>query len=105
MGAASTLGKFVYLGELEELHPKTLTAVEERLLKLATGKDETLVRRRALESLGFSSRGEVTALIEDACEQKDDDWLATALFAMGRSVDQQWTRICPGSSGPSQPLD
>ncbi len=92
-GAASTLGKFVYLGELEELNPQTLAAVENRLLELATGEDDTLVRRRALESLGFSSRGEVTALIEDACEQKDDDWLATALFAMGRSADQQWVQF------------
>lgn len=92
-GAASALGKFVYLGELEELNSKTLTAIEARLLKLATGKDETLVRRRAVEALGFSSRGEVTALIEDACEQNDDEWLATALFAMGRSVDQQWTQF------------
>jgi HEAT repeat protein len=92
-GAASALGKFVYLGEIEELNPKTLTAVEDRLLELATGGGETLVRRRALEALGFSSRGEVTALIEDACEQKDDEWLATALFAMGRSADQQWIQF------------
>ncbi len=89
-GAATALGKFIYLGELDELNAKSLAAVEEQLLALIRGQDDPLVRRRALESLGFSSRPEIPALIEEACSLQDESWLASALFAMGRSVDEQW---------------
>jgi HEAT repeat protein len=47
------------------------------------------VRRRALESLGFSSREEITPLIEQAFQERHPDWVASALFAMGRSLDSR----------------
>ncbi|MGH2582337.1 MAG: HEAT repeat domain-containing protein, partial [Anaerolineales bacterium] len=34
----------------------------------------------------------VPGLIEDAYESDDDDWLISALFAMGRSADDRWAR-------------
>ncbi|HNB51203.1 MAG TPA: HEAT repeat domain-containing protein [Anaerolineales bacterium] len=90
-GAASGLGYFVYEGELEELPAKTLKVIEEKLLEATRGKDSPLVRRKALESLGYSSRPEVTGLIEVAFASDDDDWVASALLAMGRSADKRWT--------------
>jgi hypothetical protein len=48
------------------------------------------VRRRALESLGFSSRLEVPTLIESAYHREDPEWVASSLFAMGRSADDRW---------------
>ena len=48
------------------------------------------MRRRAIESLGFSGRPEVPDLIKTAYKQKDTDWVESALFAMGRSADQVW---------------
>jgi HEAT repeat protein len=92
-GAATALGKFIYLGELEELSAKSLAVVEGQLLETIRGSDEPLVRRRALESLGFSSRAEVPALIEEASARSDEGWLASALFAMGRSVDDRWLQF------------
>jgi hypothetical protein len=89
-GAGAALGHFVYQGELEEIPAKTLKAIEEQLLRTVNGKDATLVRRKALEALGFSSRPEVTGLIEYAFSSMDDDWVASALFAMGRSADNRW---------------
>jgi len=87
---ATALGKYIYLGEIEELSVKKLRMVEEKLLELATSADKTLVRRRALEALGFSSRDEVPPLIEQAYNSRHVDWLVSALFAMGRSANQRW---------------
>jgi hypothetical protein len=90
--AASALGIYVYLGEIEELPEKLLRRVEDNLLKVTRGVDDSLVRRRALESLGFSSRLEVPPLIQNAYVSGKVDWLGTALFAMGRSASKRWTK-------------
>ncbi len=88
--SAGALATYIYLGEVEDIQPKKLKQVEECLLNLIAGSDTTLVRRRALEALGFSSRKEVPGLIEQAYASPDKDWLITALFAMGRSANSRW---------------
>jgi HEAT repeat protein len=88
--AATALGLFVYLGKVEEIPARIHHHVEEKLLAAARSTDQTLVRRRALEALGNSSRIEVAALIETAYGEKDPDWKVSALFAMGRSGDERW---------------
>jgi HEAT repeat protein len=88
--AATNLSAFVYLGEIEELPQKTLRAIEDVLLRVADGADRILVRRRALEALGFSSREEVALLIEKAFTSRQKDWIVSALFAMGRSSQESW---------------
>jgi HEAT repeat protein len=88
--AATALGKYVYQGEIDELPKAILNEIEEHLLKVLQGKDTTLVRRRALESLGYSCRKEIPALIEEAFTSTDKSWLASAVAAMGRSCDQRW---------------
>ena len=90
--AANALGQFVYLGELDKYPSKTKKQVEDQLLAATTTAKETLIRRRALESLGYSGRKEVIPLIEAAYHQKDPDWLVSALFAMGRSCDERWNK-------------
>lgn len=87
--AANALSAFIYLGEIEKLPEAQLHEVEEALLSAYAQDSSSLVRRRAMESLGFSSRKEVPALLRAAAAQ-DDDWLESALFAMGRSADQIW---------------
>lgn len=88
--AAAALGQFVYKGELDELPTKTLQDLEDRLFKVMTTDKDTQVRQRALESLSYSSRDELPPLIEKAFSSGDRDWMATALIAMGRSVDKRW---------------
>jgi hypothetical protein len=88
--AAHGLGRYVYLGELEELPQAALQEIEDRLLKVVDGKDMVAVRRYALEALGYSSRNEVAERIETAFHSKDKSWVASALFAMGRSVNEKW---------------
>ena len=88
--AATGLGTFIYQGELEELDETLHHGIEDRLLDVVQGQDEVLVRRRALESLGFSGRGEVPGLIRKAYDSGEVDWMVSALFAMGRSADNTW---------------
>ena len=88
--AASALGKYIELGELEELPAKTQRQVEDALLEKANSEDQLIVRRNALEALGYSSRPEVITLLESAFRRSNPDWQASALFAMGRSFDERW---------------
>lgn len=90
--AANALGLFIYLGELEKIPAEVYHAIEDRLLEVVDSSEDTLVRRRALESLGYSGREEVVPLIEAAYYDKDPDWVASALFAMGRSNDERWKK-------------
>ncbi len=100
-GAAAGLGLFVYLGELEEINADQLERVENNLLNVYHGSDKPIVRRRALESLGYSSRDEVAELIRTAFDSPDRDWRASSLFAMGRSADEAWSnKVLPSLADP-----
>jgi hypothetical protein len=89
--AASVLGSYVYQGELDEIPPQLLKEVMDALLATARQEEHRLAKRFAVEALGYSSRPEVAALIKNAYSQHDPQWVASALFAMGRSADpDQW---------------
>jgi HEAT repeat protein len=89
--AATALGKYVFLGEIEEIPESTLHQIEDKLLEVTNSSDATLVRRRALESLGYSSREDVNPLIKAAYTSGSTEWLASALFAMGQSANKDWS--------------
>ena len=88
--AANALHLFVDLGELEEIPESIYHQVEDALLASAASEDSVRVRRVALESLGYSSRPEVSTLIESAFHREDPAWQASSLTAMGRSADERW---------------
>lgn len=88
--AANALGRYIWLGEVEEIPAKTHHQVEDSLLRKVNSDDKPNVRRQALEALGYSSRPEVVTLIEAASQREDPDWQASALLAMGRSSDDRW---------------
>lgn len=89
--AATSLGQYIYLGELEEISENYLHQVEKALLDVLNGDDTDIVRRRALESMGFSSLQEVNPLIKSSYNTEDPEWISSALYAMGRSADQSWS--------------
>lgn len=88
---ASTLGKFVYLGEIDEIPAHTKNEIIDGLLRVAQGEDDRDVRRRALEALGYANRKDIPKLIQNAFESDETDWLISALFAMGRTYDPRWS--------------
>ena len=87
---ANALGPYVYLGETDKLKPELLHEIEEHLLRAYNEDSSDLVRRRALEALGYSGHDEVPALLRKAAAMRDELWLESAMFAMGRSADDQW---------------
>ncbi len=90
MEAAQLLGEFVLLAELEELAADLKTKIEDALITTIRSEDNPALRKRALESLGYSSRDEMPNIIETAFQRADPTWVASALRAMGRSHDSRW---------------
>ena len=88
--AANVLNLFVDLGELEEIPEDVYAEVHAALLEASKSEKEARVRRRILESLGWSSHPDVVALIEAAYEMSENEWKASALTAMGRSANDIW---------------
>ncbi|NLG40148.1 MAG: HEAT repeat domain-containing protein, partial [Chloroflexi bacterium] len=56
---ANALGPYVYMGEVEKIRAEVLHEIEETLLRAYNEDVSELVRRRALEALGYSSREEI----------------------------------------------
>ncbi len=92
--AAEALGHFVLLGELEKIDQAARKQVEESLYATINKAHEaTEVRRRAIESIAYSSRPEVRRLIREAYYTDDGKMQGSALFAMGRSADRRWGKL------------
>lgn len=89
--AASALGQFINLRELEYLNHYEVLLAEEALLETIRHPSEDVeVRRRAVEAISFSSESDVTQIIENAYYDSNEKMRVSAVFAMGRSADRQW---------------
>jgi HEAT repeat protein len=90
MEAATLLGEFVLLAELEKLDGALQRKIEKALVTVVRSESEdSSLRKLALEGLGYSSNIELMGLIESAYERADPTWVASALRAMGRSHDDE----------------
>ena len=88
--AANALGPYIYLGEVEKIRPELLQNIVEVLLNVYANDLSDLVRRRVLESLGYSSHAAVPELLRAAYFRPEVAWQESAMFAMGKSADDQW---------------
>jgi HEAT repeat protein len=89
--AASALGQFAYLGEIEELPASDARRVEQALLAAFNRVGEAeIVRRRALEAVGVLTRPVVEDLIRQSYQRDNLEFRASALFAMGRNCNRVW---------------
>jgi HEAT repeat protein len=89
--AATSLGRFVLLGELEKIEAAPAMMVEDALLGAIYDPHETLeVRRRAVESIAYSGQAQVQDIIEMAYYDDEEKMRISAVFAMGRSFDPLW---------------
>jgi HEAT repeat protein len=91
--AAVALGRFVLLGELEEIDRAPAMLAEQALLEVIHLAEEDLeVRRRAVEAIAYSGEAGVREIIEAAYYHENEKMQASALFAMGRSADPYWRK-------------
>jgi HEAT repeat protein len=90
---ASALGRFINLGELDVIPGEERDAIEQALIPKFDKSNPQLLRRRAIESLGYSSTPAIDKLIKKAYSESDKAMVASALFAMGRSANDAWAEI------------
>lgn len=92
--AASSLGRFTYLMEMGKTDRVTARKVRDALLSAYRNEAETvLVRRRALEALGYLCDDEVTNTLAQAYQSHDETMRASAIFAMGRNCHPRWFNV------------
>lgn len=92
--AAQALGTFALMAALGELRPARAEQLAGALLAAARSTKEPLeVRRRALESVAAIAGAEVKSLIRQAYYEGEEKEKASALHAMGRSLDPEWAPL------------
>jgi HEAT repeat protein len=103
-GAATSLGRYVLLGELAKIKARPFALVREALLETIRSPFEDLeVRRRAVEAIAYSSEEGVREIIETAYYDEDEKMRSSALCAMGRSADPYWADLVIGELESSRP--
>lgn len=107
--AITALGRYVYEGEMadydfdwgeleaiireDELPEEYYRRVISFLIDIARDFSAPLdARRFSLEALGFSTRPDIVALVEQAYHEPNVEMKVSALFAMGRSGLVHWYR-------------
>ena len=88
--AASLLGKFILIGELDALKPGLKELLIDHLVNIVLSSEKEQVKQRALESLGYASHPAIPELIRNAFDSTDTSWVTAALCAIGRSADDVW---------------
>lgn len=89
--AALALGRYVMAHEHGELRDRHFEAMERSMRGvLANSAEVTEVRARVLESIGAYNSEWVQQAIRDAYESDMRRLKASAIHAMGRSVDERW---------------
>ena len=90
---ASVLGKYIFRGELDKVSLKIKEQIEDTLFQILESDQPSQIKRSALEAISYSSRSEIQEYILEAYNSDDEDWIASAIFAMGRSLDQQFSEM------------
>lgn len=102
--AAVSLGRYVWLGVLEEIGPEPASAAESALHETWFREGEVnAVRRRALEGLAHGALPDLNELILNAYYDEDELMRQSALFAMGRTADSRWSKVVLGELDSHEP--
>lgn len=88
--SASAIGRFIYLGEIDQLSSDLLNQAVDALLHAYKTDISASVQFSCLESLGYSSRPEIPPLIKTAFLSSDIKFVRSAVKAMGRSANNRW---------------
>jgi HEAT repeat protein len=92
--AAESLGRFAYAGEMDRISDARREQVYAALMRaLLTSPDDSLVHRRALESLAYVTNEEIDLQIRDAFNSQNDLLRLSAIVAMGRSNNRAYSEL------------
>ena len=88
--AITELGRFILLGEYGDIPEDQAAQAREVVLNVFNSDEEPDLRRRALEAIANSSQEGVREMIEEFYNHEDLKMRMSAVFAMGRTCDQDW---------------
>ena len=91
--AASGLGKFVLLGELDEIPQDLSKKIQNTLVEKYVSSSDQQLKQSILESLGYISSPQINDFITEAIKRPEKEWVLSALFAISRSANENWSKI------------
>ena len=92
--AATALGKFALLAELEKLRANHKAKISKSLLSVINDQAKPVeVKRRALEAASPLTLPQMKKSIAEAYQSGDNKLKISALFAMGKSCNTSWLPI------------
>lgn len=92
--AFQILGRFILLGEYEQFDSDDIQIAQQLAYTTWNNHQEPIeIRRRALEAFANCTDDRLPAMIAEAYKNHLPEVQASALFAMGRSYDNQWDAI------------
>ncbi|HUT20403.1 MAG TPA: HEAT repeat domain-containing protein [Anaerolineae bacterium] len=92
--SAAGLSRFALMAEMKRLPSRLSEMVWDVLWDAAHDPEEDLaVCRRSIEALAHFDRPEVAQLIRQAYADDEPKMRVSAVFAMGRSSDQDWSEV------------
>ena len=91
--AASGLGKFVLLGELDEIPQDLSKKIQNTLVEKYLSSSDQQLKQSILESLGYISSPQINEFITEAIKRPEKEWVLSALFAISRSANENWSKI------------
>lgn len=101
---ALSLGRFAYQASLDELRASDAAQLRASLLAAARNFDvHADVRRRAVESVGYFSGADVDEVIASAYATGNKPLKASAIAAIGHSLDPRWLPILSAELSSTEP--
>ncbi len=90
VSAAAGLGRFILLGELDEIPEKSFELALSTLRKKDLETPYKEIQQEILKSLAYTGSPEIERQIERAYADPDLTWQLAAIIAMGRTADERW---------------
>jgi HEAT repeat protein len=90
ISAAAGLGRFVLMGELDEIPEKSFERALSSLRNKELKTPHKEIQQEILKSLAYTGSREINSQIQRAYEDPDPTWQLAAIIAMGRTADERW---------------
>lgn len=91
--ALSALGRFIYEAEMEEFNLALADKARDYAIdRFYDYMEDINVRRRALEAVSQGTHEAVNDMIKEAYDSPEKDMQVSAVFAMGASCDDKWSK-------------
>jgi len=104
VSAAEALGRFVLLGELDEIPSRIAKETRQVLFRVLSSHPAKKIQQEIIKSLSYANLPEIGQEIGARFEDPDPTWQLAAIISMGRSANERWEEsIIKMLNNPSLP--